>query len=173
MSRGASGSALPSWLRLWRPRRCRGELVGIFITPAAGAAPEAVAEARALAGAGLAGDRYAAGAGHWRFPDACQVTLVTAEDLERAERKGAIPFANGEHRRNLVVRGIPLEALRDRGVRIGEVVFEFHRLRPPCAYLERVYRPGAARALGRGAGICLKAVGDGTIRVGDAVELLA
>lgn len=162
-----------SWLRCWSREELHGELTDIFIVPQAGAPPRRVTHGDVLPGRGLAGDRYAVGTGHWRHPDACQVTLVTAEDLDRAERRGGIPFGHGEHRRNLVIRGIPLEAFRHRKVRIGPVLFAFHRLRPPCGYLERIYRPGAIKALGRGAGIGLHALESGTIRVGDPVEVMA
>ena len=168
----ATDTPLFSWLRRWRGEPLRGKLEAIYIAPEAGRDMQALEAVSALPGQGLEGDRYAQGRGHWRLTDACQVTLVTAEDLARAERKGGIPFGNGEHRRNLVVSGIPLEAFRNRRVRIGEVWFQFHRPRPPCGYLERLYRPGAIKALGRGAGIGLRVVSGGTLRVGDPVEVL-
>jgi MOSC domain-containing protein YiiM len=165
-------SRLFSWLDIWRPDELQGRLVDIFVAPHAGAAMERRREARCLAGLGLEGDRYASGEGHWFQTDACEVTLVTEEDLRRATSRGVIDFANGEHRRNLVVSGIPLAAVRRRQVRIGDVLFEFHRLRPPCGYLDRLLKPGAGRALGQGAGIGLRVLQDGVIRVGDRVELL-
>ena len=81
-------------------------------------------------------------------------------------------FSNGEHRRNLVVRGVPLAAYRSRQVRIGEVVLAFHCLRPPCGYLERLLQPGAANALAGGAGIGLRVIEGGMLRVGDRVQVL-
>jgi MOSC domain-containing protein YiiM len=168
-----SAAPLFSWLRSWSREERSGTLVGIFVSEAAGAPMRALEEIEAIAGAGLAGDRYAAGMGHWRRTDGCEVTLVTAEDMERASRRSGIPFAAGEHRRNLVVRGIPLVAFRRRRVRIGEVLLEFHRLRPPCGYLDRLYRPGAGKALGQGAGIGLRVLRGGRLRLGDAVEVLA
>lgn len=165
-------SGLFSWLDVWRPEELQGRLVDIFVAPHAGAAMERRPEARCLTGLGLEGDRYASGEGHWFQTDACEVTLVTEEDLMRAASRGPVGFANGEHRRNLVVSGIPLVAFRRRRVRIGEVLFEFHRLRPPCGHLDRLLKPGAGRALGQGAGIGLKVLRDGVIRSGDRVEVL-
>jgi len=165
-------SALFSWLNRWYPDELHGNLRDIFIAPAAGAPMQRLREAHCLVGRGLAGDRYALGAGHWRQTDACEVTLVTEQDLQRAMRRGALGFGNGEHRRNLVISGIPLDALRRRQLRVGTVLFEFHRLRPPCAYLDRLLQPGAGKALGRGAGAGLRVLTEGVIRVGDRVEVL-
>jgi MOSC domain-containing protein YiiM len=162
-----------SWLRQWRPEELRGILVDIFLADDAGAPMRRVERAEAVAGSGLAGDRYAAGRGHWRRTDGCEVTLIAEEDLARAERRGGLSFADGQHRRNLVVRGIPIDAFRGRRVRIGGALLAFHRLRPPCGYLERLVGRGSAKALGKGAGIGLRVVEGGTLRVGDAVEAIA
>jgi MOSC domain-containing protein YiiM len=165
-------SPLFSWLADWRPDELRGTLTDIYVATSAGAPMQRVAGIRAIAGAGLEGDRYALGSGHWRRTDACEVTLVDAADLERAQRRSGIAFATGEHRRNLVVRGIPLDAYRNRRVRIGEVLLEFHRLRPPCGYLDRLLQRGAGKALGKGAGIGLRVIEGGVLRAGDRVQVL-
>lgn len=165
-------SRLFAWLNVWRADELRGSLTDIFIAAGAGQPMQRLTECRCVPGSGLAGDRYARGKGHWIKTDACEVTLVTREDLQRSARRGPVGFAAGEHRRNLVVEGIPLDAFRRRRVRIGEVLFEFDRLRPPCGYLDRLLQPGAARALGKGAGIGLRVLDEGTIRAGDPVEVL-
>jgi MOSC domain-containing protein YiiM len=80
---------------------------------------------------------------------------------------------NGEHRRNVVTRGIDLKTLR-RGerFRVGEVGFEYRGPRSVCKYIERLTEPGMAQALkGRG-GICARVIENGTVRVGDEIEVL-
>jgi MOSC domain-containing protein YiiM len=166
-------SRLFNWLNSWRDDELEGRLEAIFVAETAAAAMRAVDSCGCIAGRGLEGDRYAAGTGHWIKTDGCQVTLVSSEDIARATARGPQSFAHGEHRRNLVVSGIPLDAYRGRELVIGEVRFGFHRLRPPCGYLDRLLQPGAAKALGRGAGIALRVLTDGTIRVGDRVTVLA
>lgn len=158
-----------SWLRDWSDADLRGTLRGIYLAPVAGAPMEAVATARAVTGEGLAGDRYALGTGHWRATDGCQVTLITLEDMQAAQRTAGLSFSQGEHRRNLVVEGIPVAAYRDRHVRIGEARLRFHRLRPPCGYLERMVGGGAMKALAHRGGIGLTVVEGGTMKVGDPV----
>ncbi len=121
---------------------------------------------------GLDGDRYARGDGFWKATDGCQVTLIAEEDLSRAQWRSGIPLAHGEHRRNLVVRGLAIASMAHRQLRIGTAVLAWLRPRPPCGYLDSVTRPGTAKALGRRSGICLRVVSGGTIRVGDPVEII-
>jgi MOSC domain-containing protein YiiM len=143
----------------------------IFIASSAGESMQRVAEVEALAGRGLAGDRYAIGTGYYTPRNVCQVTLIEAEALERMLAKG-VSAASGEHRRNLVTRGIQLEELRGRRFTVGAAVLEYDRTRPPCAYLERLTQPGMTRAMGEGAGICVSVVESGGIREGDPIVLL-
>ena len=167
-----STSRLFSWLNSWRDDELVGRLEAIYVATSAGAAMQAVDVAICETGMGLQGDRYATGSGHWIKTDGCQVTLVRAEDIQRASRRGPVSFDDGAHRRNLVVSQIPLDASRRRQLRIGDALLEFDRLRPPCGYLERLLAPGAAKALGRASGIGLRVVAGGTIRVGDEVRVL-
>jgi MOSC domain-containing protein YiiM len=147
-----------------------GRLEAIYLAPQAGSPMVPVQSVEVLRGRGLAGDRYERGQGFYRATDACQVTLIGAEALERAQARTGVPLTQGEHRRNLVVRGLEPEALRGRRLRIAEVLFEYHRPRPPCGYLERLTVPGMVKALVRRPGVCLRALEDGVIRVGDPVR---
>jgi MOSC domain-containing protein YiiM len=146
----------------------------IFLAPEAGAEMRGVSAAKALVGCGLEGDRYCTGTGHWsRFGRVCEVTLIAAEDLDDIERETGLGVKNGEHRRNVVIRGISLKALR-RGerFRVGEVVFEYSGPRSVCRYIERLTEPGMTGALkGRG-GVCARVMDQGTVRVGDKIEVL-
>jgi MOSC domain-containing protein YiiM len=67
---------------------------------------------------------------------------VAAEDLDAIEKETGIRVRDGEHRRNVVTRGISLKTLR-RGerFRIGEVVFEYRGPRSVCRYIERLTEP--------------------------------
>jgi MOSC domain-containing protein YiiM len=165
-------SQLFSWLNEWNEDELQGRLVDLFVADEAGAPMRRLRQCACVPGKGLDGDRYATGRGHWIKTDGCEVTLVTREDIERASRRSRQSFSDGEHRRNLVVEGIPLDAYRRRGLIIGEVRFSFHRLRPPCGYLDRLTWPGAGKALGRGAGVGLHVLSPGVVRVGDEVRLV-
>jgi MOSC domain-containing protein YiiM len=151
-----------------------GFVEGIFLAPEAGAQMKGAEVATALEGCGLEGDRYCAGTGHWsRFGRVCEVTFIAAEDLHDIERGSGVGLKNGEHRRNVVTRGISLKALR-RGerFRVGEVVFEYRGPRSVCRYIERLTEPGMTQALKGHGGICARVTGNGTVRVGDEIEVL-
>jgi MOSC domain-containing protein YiiM len=151
-----------------------GFVQGIFLAPEGGAEMRSVQATTALEGCGLKGDCYCAGTGHWsRFGRVCEVTFIAAEDLHNIEREADVGVKNGEHRRNVVTRGISLKALR-RGerFRVGEVVFKYCGPRSVCRYIEWLTEPGMTQALkGRG-GICARVIENGTVRVGDEIEVV-
>jgi MOSC domain-containing protein YiiM len=148
----------------------KGLVEAIYIARKGSAAMERVEEAQVLEGCGIEGDRYCEGTGFWTpYGDVCEVTLISSEDLDYIENELGIGVRNGEHRRNIVTRGIRFEDLRRRRFRIGETVLEYDRPRPPCRHVEDLTEPGMTRALrGRG-GICARVVEGGKIRAQDAI----
>ena len=143
-----------------------GTVEAIVLAPAAEAPLRSVEVAQAIAGRGLEGDRYADGAGTFspgggRGHD---LTLVAAEVLEDA---GLEPI---EARRNLIVRGVDLDALRGRRFRVGAVECLGQRRCEPCAHLERLTRPGVLRALAHRGGLRADILRGGDLHVGDPVE---
>jgi len=133
---------------------------------------ERVEEARTIEGCGIAGDRYCEGTGFWtRYGDVCEVTLIEGEDLDYIEDELGIRVKDGEHRRNIVTRGIDLKDLRRERFRVGEALLEYDRLRPPCRHVEDLSGPGMRGALrGRG-GLCARVVEGGMIRMRDVIEV--
>ncbi len=97
----------------------------IFIAAEATTPPIALPAVRAVAGRGLEGDRYFAGAGTFSGSDTRDagrdLTLVDGEALDMLERDLGIGLQAGEHRRNLVTRGVNLDALVGKRFRIGDV----------------------------------------------------
>ncbi|GBU19424.1 MULTISPECIES: MOSC domain-containing protein [Methylobacterium] len=157
----------------------RGELLHIHVAPAASYEMEALAEAECVAGRGIVGDRYFDGTGTYSpKPDTREVTLIEQEALDALARNdpplqgGPIRLDPADHRRNLTVRGVPLNHLVGRRFRVGAVILRGGRLNFPCKYLEEllglpVYLPLYNRS-GLNCGI---EVG-GIIRPGDVIELL-
>jgi MOSC domain-containing protein YiiM len=129
-----------------------------------------VDEATARAGRGLDGDRYGTGAGTFsdRPGTGRDLTLIEAEALEALELpQGRLtPEAA---RRNVVTRGIDLNALVGRRFQVGEVECLGRRLCEPCDHLERLTQPGVLRGLVHRGGLHADVVTDGVIRVGDAI----
>ena len=148
-----------------------GIVEGIYVAREGSAAMERVEEVRAVEGRGIEGDRYFGGTGFWTpYGDVCEVTLISSEDLDHIEGELGISVKNGEHRRNIVTRGIDLSELRRKRFRIGETVLEYDRPRPPCRHVQDLTEPGMTLALkGRG-GICARVVEGGAIRARDRIE---
>ncbi len=136
--------------------------------------PMTVADSvEAVAGRGLRGDRYERGEGTFSNPEGrgYDLTLVEAETLEDLAASG-VELAPAEARRNLVVRGIALDALIGRRFRVGPVECFGQRRCEPCAHLERLTRPGVLRGLVHRGGLRADVLSGGEIRTGDRVEAL-
>ena len=145
--------------------RTAGRVEAIAVAAEAEGPVELLDAAAAHAGRGLEGDRYHEGRGTFSGTpsDGHELTLVEAEVLEE------LGFTPADARRNVVTRGIDLNALVGRRFRVGAVECVGRRLCEPCAHLERL-SPGTLRPLVHRGGLRADLLGDGTIRVGDAVS---
>jgi MOSC domain-containing protein YiiM len=148
----------------------RGHLVGIYTAETGGQPMDARAEVRAVAGIGLEGDRYATKTGEFseREGGGREVTLIAREAIAAANTSD-VTIGEHETRRNLVTEGVDLDALIGRQFAVGEVVMVGVRDCPPCAYLEKLTRPGVRAALHGAGGLRADIVRDGVIRVGDEI----
>ena len=144
-----------------------GTVAGVLLAPDAEAGLARVESAQAITGRGLEGDRYATGRGtfsvKWR---GYELTLVEAEVLDE------IDLSWEDARRNIVTRGIALNALVGRRFRIGEVECVGRRLAEPCSHLERLARPGLLRPLVHRGGLRADILTGGLVRVGDDVSAI-
>jgi MOSC domain-containing protein YiiM len=102
-----------------------------------------------------------------------QVTLVQAEHLPAiASLSGHDAVPPDWLRRNLVVSGINLYALRDRQFSIGDVLLEGSGICAPCSRMERTLGPGGYNAMRGHGGITARVLEGGVIRVGDVVKVM-
>jgi MOSC domain-containing protein YiiM len=154
-------------------RAVSGWIEAIYVTGEGGQPMRRMEEAKAVAGQGLDGDRYLLGSGYWTGRDyVCQVTLIEGEALDRITAERGVAVGEGQHRRNLVTRGVALADLAGHRFAIGDAVLEYDRPRPPCRYIATITEAGMTRALGGGrGGVCARVVTSGGVRVGDAIEL--
>ncbi|MFL6094752.1 MAG: MOSC domain-containing protein [Blastococcus sp.] len=151
----------------------RGIVEGLAVAPAAEVPMRLLETARARAGRGLEGDRYAVGAGTFspradRRPG-YDLTLMAAEVLEEMAGAGSVLDFAGT-RRNVLTRGIDLTALIGRRFRIGDVVCEGRRQCEPCAHLERLSGPGVLRPLIHRGGLRVDVCSDGKISLGAPIH---
>ena len=146
-----------------------GRLEWIGLRPERKADLLVVDQVEAIAEMGLAGDRRCKGtAGSAR-----QVTLINQEHIAVvAQLLGLESIDPAILRRNLVVSGINMVALRHQRFRIGEAEFEASAHCHPCLRMEQALGKGAVAAMLGHGGVCAKIVKGGVIRVGDEVVKL-
>ncbi len=141
-----------------------GAVEGLLVAPDAEEPMVAVDAVAAVAGRGLEGDRYSAGRGTFGGAGrGYELTLVEAEALE------AVGLSWEEARRNVVTRGVGLNALVGRRFTIGPVECVGRRLAEPCAHLERLAGRTLLRPLVHRAGLRADILAGGPIVLGDRI----
>jgi MOSC domain-containing protein YiiM len=162
--RAQTGSDLQTLLTRF-PRA--GRVAWIGVRPGKKMPLSALTEAHAIAGRGLDGDHYAAPK-PTRGRRKRQVTLIQAEHLTvLGALLGEPPIDPERVRRNLVVAGLNLLALKDRRFRIGDALFETTGLAHPCSRMEAEFGAGGYNAMRGHGGITAAVVRSGTFRIGD------
>jgi MOSC domain-containing protein YiiM len=101
-----------------------------------------------------------------------QLTLIEQEALDQAARLLDRPLPFGVSRRQVVVRGLPLNPTVGSRLRLGQLVLEVTEVCDPCDNMERTIGRGGKSALTNRGGICARVLAGGTLRVGDAVTVL-
>jgi MOSC domain-containing protein YiiM len=143
-----------------------GTVRWIGLRPARDEWMNAVESVEAIAGGGLRGDRFKGGSGKRG------ITLIQAEHLPAIASLAGRDVEPALLRRNVVVSGIPLIALKDRRFRIGEVVLEGTESCDPCSRMETALGAGGYNAMRGMGGLCARIVSGGSFRVGDEVVAL-
>ena len=145
-----------------------GRLEWIGLTPEKKAAMRVVDTAEVRLKTGLDGDRHAAsGRGSKR-----EVTLIQAEHFAALSAFAGREVGPELTRRNLVVSGINLYAMRHGTFRVGDVVLQGTGICAPCSRMEQNLGPGGYNAMRGMGGITARVVQPGTVRVGDAVAFV-
>lgn len=148
----------------------KGVVVSIHIAADKSLPMQQLAEANALAGQGIEGDRYFLGIGTYSHSRdvSREITLIEIETIEALQRRGI--FLNpGDARRNVATRGVPLNHLVGRTFLVGKVCLRGTRLCEPCEYLATMTQKGVLKELIHRGGLRADIIIGGAIRVGDAV----
>ena len=123
-------------------------------------------QVEAIADIGLAGDHYRS-----RSSGKRQVTLIQSEHLAVVGALlGEEALDPARLRRNIVVSGINLLALKGCRFRIGDALFEASGLAHPCSRMEEELGPGGYNAMRGHGGLTARVIDGGVIRVGDSVS---
>ncbi|MCW2613905.1 MAG: hypothetical protein JWN08_899 [Frankiales bacterium] len=151
------------------PTVLTGSVEQIAVAPSAGAPMLLVDTVRALAGRGLDGDRYAHGEGTFSpragHRPGYELTLLAAEVLDDLAAEG-VPVDFAGTRRNILTRGLDVNALVGRDFRIGDVHCRGLRLAEPCVHLDRLSGPGLIRPLIHRGGLRADILTGGDLRPG-------
>lgn len=146
-----------------------GRVHWIGIRPERQAPLQSVAQVLADAETGLSGDHAGS-----RRSKKRQVTLIQYEHLVAVA--GMLhqqqPIDPALTRRNIVVRGINLLALRDQVFQIGEAVLEATGLCYPCSRMEQTLGPGGYNAMRGHGGLTATILTSGVIALHDPVSLV-
>lgn len=101
------------------------------------------------------------------------VTLIQAEHLPVIAALCAKELVDpAELRRNLVVSGINLLALKGRQFSLGDVILEGMDICAPCSHMEKILGTGGYNAMRGHGGITAKVIKTGIISIGDNITAL-
>ena len=144
-----------------------GRLEWIGLAAESGGVIRSVPTADVQVDTGIVGEHHATGG----KPSKRQVTLIQQEHLPVvAALAGRDSVAPDQLRRNLLVSGINLIALKEKRFRVGEVLLEGTGPCAPCSLMEENLGPGGYNAMRGHGGITAIVLEAGTIRVGDSVR---
>ena len=132
---------------------------------------EGVHRVEAIAGSGLAGDRYC-GLIRKRapFPQGA-VTLIEGETVDALAAELGLTLGPGETRRNITTRWVRLNDLVGRRFRLGEAVLEGYELCHPCKHLQTLTEKPLLSALRDRGGLRAYIIQGAEIVVGDAITV--
>jgi MOSC domain-containing protein YiiM len=149
-----------------------GCVVTIVVRGASRQAARYVEHTMALAGIGLADDRL--GQRGEAELSTRQVTLIQAEHLPVIADLAHVPVVDALGlRRNLVISGINLVALKNARVHVGSALLEIVGPCQPCSRMEDTIGAGGYAAMRGHGGMTARVIEGGRIAVGDAVRAQA
>ena len=152
--------------------RAPGSVIGLMLAERAAAPAIEASTVRARPG-GIDGDRYQRGVGTFSGSGrkGGDLTLIEVEALDEL-RSAGIMIEPVDARRNVITRGIALDALIGTRFQIGDVVCFGQRRAEPCAHLQSLTEPGVLLGLVHRGGLRADILTEGEISVGDEIRPL-
>ncbi len=145
----------------------QGVVRWIGVRPAIGQPVNVLDQVEAVKGQGLEGDRFKA-----RNTDR-EITLIQEEHIRAvASMLHRDEISPADLRRNIVVEGINLLALKGKTFHVGGVLLEYTGLAHPCSKMEATLGEGGYNAMRGHGGITARVVDSGRIKVGDPVKTI-
>lgn len=145
-----------------------GTVEAIHVHPGRSLPMRRIDEAQVEAGKGIHGDSYE-GLGI----SGSHITFIAAEGIAAMVERTGIPLEPSETRRNILTRGVDLNALVGHRFRVGSTVCIGIKPCTPCNHLETLTRPGVRAGLSGHGGLRADVLEGGVIRPGDRLDELA
>lgn len=124
-----------------------------------------VQEAELTVSQGLMGDRYSGRSGERH------VTLIGRESLVAIAAFLDQHVTADQLRRNIVISGINLLALKGKRFRLGNALLEMTGECHPCSRMEETFGEGGYNAVRGHGGITARVLENGTVRLGDRLHV--
>jgi len=100
-----------------------------------------------------------------------QITLVEAEIIDAMSRKLGYDIPAGSSRRQIMVKGITLNELIGKNLRMGQILVRVEDKCNPCNNMEKRIGPGARDAMNDKGGIRCRIIEGGELHVGDKITV--
>ena len=156
---------------LHRPPQIEGRVESIIVRVSPRDPAKTITATVALAGIGLADDRL--GLRGESELSTRQVTLIQAEHLPVIARLARVgPIDPMGLRRNLVISGINLLALKTAKLSVGGALLEIVGPCHPCSRMEATIGPGGYAAMRGHGGMTARVLASGPIQVGDVIRVV-
>jgi len=144
-----------------------GSVTFVSVRPEKKLLPKSIDKVEAKSDSGLDGDHFSS-----TYSKKRQVTLIQQEHLEAVSNILSQEIDPLLTRRNIVVSGINLLALKDRKFEIGTAIMKATGYCHPCSRMETNLGPGGYNAMRGHGGITAEVIEDGLIQTGSEVRLL-
>lgn len=150
-----------------------GKIIGIY-TAEKDSRPVGHRSVSVVANQGIVGDRYYKGQGTFsemlKQKRKREITFIAAEEIDRFNETQNADLEYGDLRRNVVTRGVDLNALVGRRFSIAGVRFEGLETCEPCAHLARTVHPDVLPHLVNRAGLRAAVLTSGDLAVGNEIR---
>ena len=141
----------------------------ICITNSSGNKMQEINNIKVIASKGIVNDRY--------FKDNndkdTQITLIESENIDYFNKISGTNFVASDFRRNIITKGIRLNDLINKRIKVGEVNMLAHRLCDPCKYLQDLlsHKNLVKNLLNKG-GLRCEVLSSGEISIEDKIIIL-
>ena len=141
----------------------------ICITNSSGNKMQEINNIKVIASKGIVNDRY--------FKDNndkdTQITLIESENIDYFNKVSGTNFVASDFRRNIITKGIRLNDLINKRIKVGEVNMLVHRLCDPCKYLQdSLSHKNLVKNLLNKGGLRCEVLSSGEISIEDKIIIL-